>query len=161
MNSGADDRLIRLSALLLVPALLLSLSCGSVSPEQRVRRMMREAGAAARDRDMGRLDRMVSGRYRDPLGNGKREVLALLRFHLGQSGSIHLLERIRSIRQTGPSRVEARLLVAAAAVPIRDLRELDQITADVLVFDVGFEKEGRHWRVVEARWRRPGPADLF
>jgi len=51
--------------------------------------------------------------------------------------------------------------VAAAAVPIHDLRALDRISADVLVFDLSFEREGRHWRVVEARWRGAGPADLL
>jgi len=162
MNSGPDHRLSRLLAPLLVPLLLLCFCCRSLSPEERVRRTLAEAAESARDGNLASLERTISERYRDRLGNGKREALALLRFQLGRPGSVHLLEHVRSIRQTGPARVEARVLVAAAAVPIHDLRELDRVTADLLLFDIGFEREaGNRWRAVDASWRRAGPGDLF
>lgn len=161
MSSGADRTRLLPLALLLAAALLTGVACLPASPEEQVRRLLQEAADAARKRDLAGLETMLSDRYRDPAGNGKREALGLLRFHLGATGSIHLLERIHSVRRTGPSEVEARVLVAAAAVPIHDLRALDRITADVLVFDLRLEREGRgRWRVVEARWRRAGPADL-
>jgi hypothetical protein len=124
--------------------------------------MVPAAVEAAREGDLASLSRMVSVRYRDPAGNGKREILALVGFHLRQGDSLYLLERIRSVRQTDAGRVETQVLVAAAAVPIEDWPALDRISAELLLVDLVFgEDEDGEWRVAEARWRRAEPADLL
>jgi len=148
--------------LLAAPLLLVSFSCERTSPEERVRLTIEEAVAAARDGDAESLGRMVSENYSDPMGNSKGQLMALVGFHLCHEESLHLLERVRSVRQTGPERIEAQLLLGAAGVPIDDLTKLNRFSADLLLIDAVFEKESRtRWTVIEARWRRAEPADLL
>lgn len=124
--------------------------------------MIDEAVAAAREGDQAGLGEMISEQYRDPSGRGKQQLLALLDFHLCHEESLHLLQRVRSIRKTDAERVEARILLGAAGVPIEDLAKLNRYSADLLLIDAVFVKEERaQWRVVEAQWRRAEPADLL
>jgi hypothetical protein len=147
---------------LIVLALSLGLSCSAPSPEEQVRQLIERAEAAARDRDVGALGKMVSDRYRDAAGNGKREALAILRYQFLQHQSLHLLKRARSIRSTEPGIVEAVVLVAAADVEFRSVSELESISAELLRFDLVFaEEDGGDWRVLEAEWRSVGPADFL
>ena len=147
---------------LIVLILLLGLSCTPPSPEEQVRQLIERAEAAARDRDLGALGQMVSERYRDAAGNGKREALAMLRYQFLQHRSLHLLKRVRSVRHSEPGIVEAVVLVAAADVEFRSVRELESISAELLRFELAFvEEEGGEWKVLEAAWRRVGPADFL
>jgi hypothetical protein len=124
--------------------------------------MIGDAVAAAGEGDLDSLADMVSERYRDPAGHGKAELLALVRFHVRSERSLHLLEKVRSVRQTGPERIDVEMLLAAAAVPIDDLTAIDRFSGDLLFLEIAFEQEsGGDWRVVEARWRRADPADLL
>jgi hypothetical protein len=161
MNSGSD-RLGRAGFLLAALPLLFSASCDRLSPEDRVRQTIEEAVAAARDGDAEALGEMISESYSDPMGNGKRQLMALVGFHLCREESLHLLERVRSIRQTDPGRIEAQLLLGVAGVPIDDLTKLDRFSADLLLLDIVFARESRtRWTVIEARWRRAEPVDLL
>jgi hypothetical protein len=146
----------------IVLALLLGLSCSTPSPEEQVRELIERAEVAARDRDVGELSEMLSERYRDAAGNGKREALAILRYQFLQHQSLHLLQRTRSIQSTEPGIVEAVVLVAAADVEFRSVSELESISAELLRFDLVFaEEDGGDWRVLEAEWRSVGPADFL
>ena len=162
MSFGPDRLVFRVPAILLVPLLCLSVSCERLSPEERVRRLIAEAITAARAGDEESLAEMVSERYRDSRGNGRGQLLALVGFHVCQEESLYLLERVRSIQRTGAERVEARLLLGAAGVPIEDLAKLNRYSADLLLIDIVVEKEERgRWRLTEADWRRAEPADLL
>jgi hypothetical protein len=105
---------------------------------------------------------MLSDRFRDASGNGKREILALLRYEFARHRSIHLITRVRSIESTAPGTVEAVVLVAVADVEIPDVRALESIQADLLRFDLTFAEEQRgEWRVVAAAWRGLRPVDFL
>jgi hypothetical protein len=127
-----------------------------------VREVIKDAARAVRNRDPAALGKMVSDRYRDAAGNGKREALALVRYQLLQHMSLHLLKQVRDVRLTGPGVVEAEVLIAVADVDITDVRALGSIPADLLRFDLVFVEEDRGtWRLLEAEWGRAGPADFI
>jgi hypothetical protein len=147
---------------LVVCALLLVFSCAPPSPEEQVRQRIDRAEAAVRGQDLDALGEMVSERYRDEAGNGKREALALLRYQFHQHESLHLLTQVRSVQLTEPGLVEAVVLVAAADVDIGDVRRLESIPADLIRFELIFaEEDGGEWRVLEADWRRVRPVDFL
>ena len=163
-NREADPR--RLSVALwpslLALALLLATGCGTDSPAEQVRRLIDDAERAARGHDMDALGEMVSGQYRDAAGYGRREVLALVRYQFQQHRSVSTLKQIRAIQTVDPSTVEAEVLVAVADVALRDLRDLESISADLLLFRLRFIRESDgNWRVIEAEWKEASPADFL
>ena len=105
---------------------------------------------------------MISGQFRDADGHGKREILALVRYQFQQHRSVSTLKQIREIRSVDPSTVEAEVLVAVADVALRDLRDLDSVSADLLLFRLRFVRESDgDWRVIEAEWKEASPADFL
>lgn len=163
-NREADRRRGSVAPLssLLTLVLLLATGCGTDSPADQVRRLIDDAERAARGRDLGALGEMVSEQYRDPAGYGKREVLALVRFQFQQHRSVSTLKQIRAIQTVDSSTVEAEVLVAMADVALRDLRELDSVSADLLLFRLKFVRESDGgWRVIEAEWKEASPADFL
>jgi hypothetical protein len=143
-------------------AALLSAGCGADSPADQVRRRIDDAEQAARARDVGALGAMVSEQYGDTSGYGKREVLALARYQFQQHRSVSTLKQIRAIRTVDSSTVEAEVLVAVADVALRDLRDLDSVSADLLLLRLRIVREtGGDWRVIEADWKEASPADFL
>jgi hypothetical protein len=148
--------------LLVACGLLATLACSPPSSEEQVGRLIEAAERAAENRDPAALGEMLSDRFRDASGNGKREILGLLRYEFTRHGSVHLLTRVRSIESAAPGSVEAVVFVAVADVEIRDARTLESIQADLLRFDLNFAEEQRgKWRVAAAAWRGLRPADFL
>jgi hypothetical protein len=141
---------------LAVLAVLLTAGCGGEpeSPEAQVRALVARAVAAAEARDVGALRAMVSDRYSDPDGRDKRAVEAILRLHFLRNQSVHLYTRVQSVTVSHPGRVEARVLVAMAGVPITSEVELPALRADLHRFDIDFALDDDTWRVQRAVWSR-------
>jgi len=134
----------------------------SDAPEERVRKTLERAQRAVADEDLGVLLGMVSDDYADEAGRDREAIVSLLRRQLVEHGSIHLLTRVQEIVLPEAGRAEARVLVAAGALPLSEEADLSTLRADLYRFEITLEEEepGR-WMVVRAAWRRAAAGGLM
>jgi len=150
----------------LFPAIvfLVGLSCSSdvTTPEQQVRALLESAEAAAEEKDLPALKKMISDSYRDDLGNDRQAVLAMVRYHFLRNDAVHLLTRTGTVAFPTPSVAHVTVFAAMAGEPIPTSTDLAALRADLYRFDLTFEAGGEaSWRLIRAAWRRAGPADLL
>src|SRR6185436_9227880 len=81
------------------------------TPQAQLRALFAEAQAAAEQKDIAALKRVVSEKYRDSQGQDKRAVEGVLRYYLFRQQTIHVFTRIQSIDVTG-EQAQAQLFVA-------------------------------------------------
>jgi len=110
---------------------------------------------AAEARDVGDLMAFIADDFRDGYGQGRDELRRYVQGYFIANQSIHLLTRIDRIEFPHPD--EARLQVTVGMVG----READaanawNLAADVHDFDVTLRRDGDDWRVIHAKWQRPG-----
>lgn len=150
-------------ALLLAAAVFLgSCSRGIVTPEDRIRAMVRDAEAAAENRDLAALKEFIHEDYRDERGNDRRALLAMIHVHFLRNESVHLLTRVSDLTLQSPESARLSLFVAMAGEPIPSAERLEVLRADLYRFDLSLAGEnGSSWQVREARWHRAGPRDFF
>lgn len=154
-------RLRHLAALGLIGMLALAgCRAGRDTPEAQVRLLIRDAVAAAEQKQLGTLRDMVSERYADEQGLDKRAVENLLRLQFLRNERLHLYTRIQSVTLPKPDRAQATVLVAMAGVPIASEADLPALRADLHRFEIDFAREDRTWRVQRAAWRRVEPTEL-
>jgi hypothetical protein len=149
---------------LVIPALslgLLAQACAPESPEAQVRRLIERAERAAEARRLDELTELVSPRYSDGAGRDRAALTTLLRGYLAAGGTLHLLTRVDSLSAVSPERVEVRMLVATASVPISGVADLERLSADLLRVELTMEKERRDWRLTRASWKRAGLRDFL
>ncbi len=147
-----------------VVASLAAASCGpsGSTPEQEVQQAIHRGEEAAEERDISKFADLVGDTYRDESGHDRRSVVRLAQVYLLRHQSIHLLTRTQSIELLSPTRARARVLVAMAGEPIESADQLIQLRADLLAFDIEFEKTGAaQWQAVNASWRRVGSEDFL
>ncbi len=118
---------------------LLALSCRSSSPEQRVRQLLTDLETAFEDRQLAPFTEALSTGYEDERGD-RAHALARLAAFFREHPRLYVFARIKTLRSTSPSTVEATVLAAVAMLPIGNLERLRELDADlhelVLTFDV-------------------------
>ena len=147
----------------LATALVLLLACSSAppSPEDAVRATLAAIEAAAGARDAGAIKPHLSEAYRDPNGNGRKDVLGIATVHLMRNQAVYTLSRITELELVAPDRAQVRVLAALAGQPIPDPAALARVRADLYQFDVTLrEEEPGVWRVTSADWRPASLADF-
>jgi len=140
---------------------LLAVQCTSVPPEQRLRATIATGIEAAEQKDHGELAGLVSEEYTDPQGRDRRALLNRVRGYLSQMGPIHIFSVEKSLRITSPGRAEVTLLVAVASVPMENLADLRQSTADLGRVELIFAEEGGGWKLLEVRWSQADLTDFL
>lgn len=155
-------RLRRLATLGLIGMLALT-GCRAErdTPEAQVRSLIRDAVAAAEQKQLGALRDMVSERYADEQGLDKRAVENLLRLQFLRNERLHLYTHIQSVTLPQPDRAQATVLVAMAGVPIASEADLAALRADLHRFEIDFAREDKTWRVQRAVWRRAETGELL
>lgn len=125
------------------------------TPEQQIRDAIRLGEQAAEARDVGGLAELVAAGYQDAHGYDRRALLRLAQAYLMGHQSIHLLVRPQSIDLPSPERANVEVLVAMTGAPVDSVDELINMRADVLRFEISFEKTGTNqWQAARADWRR-------
>ena len=149
-----------LLAALLLPVLI---SCSSQpdTPEAQVRALLKQAEAAAENKDSRVLRGFISEKYSDSQGQDKKAVEAILRYYFLRNESIHLFTRVQSITFPEPSRAQVVVLVAMAGQPISNPQQLERLHADLNRFEITFAREDKEWKVIRAEWRRAELADFI
>lgn len=144
-------------SLLLVSAVLLLAQTGcdhTVSPEDEIRALVREAEIAAEERQAGDFARLISSQYGDERGNNKDEIVRLLRLQLIRNQVIYLLVRVGDIKVTSDITATAVIRVAMAGGPLESFEDLARLDAEFYRFDLELVKESGKWRIMRARWGR-------
>ncbi len=133
----------RLALLALLAAAWLP-ACGAKpdSPEAQVRALLQRAEAAAEEKRVKALKKLVSESYSDDRGQDRQAIAGLLTYYFLRNESIHLLTRVRSIEFPEPARSRATVFVAMAGTPIPGIDELVRIRADLYRFDFSLSDEG-------------------
>jgi hypothetical protein len=128
------------------------------TPEDLVREALLTLEEAVEDKDLGAVKEMVSERFKGGDETDRRAAIGLLQMTFMRHPSIHLLVRVQDVAVTAPGQVRAELLVAMAAVPVREPAELPRVQAELYQFGLTFaEEEPGTFRIVAATW---GPARL-
>lgn len=153
---------VRLAPTVVACWLLLAACADSPSdPQQRLRDLIRDAAAAAENRDVATLKGFVADGYRDAAGRDRRAVIRLAQAYLMRHGAVHLYTVVKEIALEPAGRARALVYVAMAGRPIDTLEALEQVRADLVRFDIDFVGDGSDWLVAAASWRRASPADFF
>ena len=152
-----SHRLPRIVAL----GLLLMGSCAPDAPQVEIRELIERGERAAEQRRVGELADLVAPTYADAEGRDRAALVGLVRGYLAHGGSIHLLTRIESLRVTAPERAEVTLLLAAAALPISGVLDLDAVSADLLRVELELERARGDWRLTRAAWAPATVADFL
>jgi hypothetical protein len=146
------------AALVLALALIGSCTRELDTPAARIRALLAEAEVAAEAKEIRALERLVSERYADELGQDKRALTGLLAYYLLRNQSIYLFTRVQTVTLPEPKRAEITVLVGMAGQPVESAAELAGLSADLYRFDFVLIDEGEgDWKVTRAAWR---PAEL-
>jgi hypothetical protein len=140
--------------------LLFLASCRSEpdDPEAQIRALIAKAEKAAEEKDARTLKDLVSEKYSGANREKKRELVALVSYHLIRQQSIHLLTQVREITFPEPSVAEATVFVAMAGRMIKAFDDLARLRADIYRVDfTAAEESKRDWKVTRVEWR---PAEL-
>jgi len=138
-------------ATLAAAALLVGCSDSKPGPEAEIRAWVAAAEADAEARDRGGLMARVADSYADARGNDRRAVDAMLRYLLSRHSSVSLLTHIDHLQILGGSAAELGLTVGMAGND-----RSNSWSAEARRLDLELEKRGGQWRVIGARWGRPG-----
>jgi hypothetical protein len=139
----------------ILPGLLLLLSgCGGqeLSPEDRVRELLVGGESAAEQRSIGFFADHVAEDYQGRDGNGKRELLRLLRGYFLAHQSIHLLVKTQSVNSDG-QRIHALLYAGMAGSPVQGFEQLLAMRAGLYRFELEFTRDDEP-KLLSAQWRR-------
>jgi hypothetical protein len=150
--------------LLLAALLLGALSCSpkAGTPEEQILSLLQRAEAAAEEKDLSLLKKMISEGYSDDIGNDRQAVLAMVRYHFLRYEAVHLLTRAGDVHFPTPTVAEVTVYAAMAGEPIPSTTDLAALRGDLYRFDLTFESdEPASWLLVHAGWRRARAADLF
>jgi hypothetical protein len=140
---------------------LLAVQCTSVPPEQRLRTTIATGIEAAERTDHGGLAGLVAEEYADSQGRDRRELLNLVRGYLSQMGPLHIFSVEKSLRITSPGRAEVTLLVGVASVPMENIADLRQSTADLGRVELTFTEEAGAWKLLAVRWSQAELTDFL
>lgn len=135
---------------------------GPPDPKVLIEERIDEAVELAESREADRLLEFVSDGYLDDDGRNKETVGQIVRYHLFQNRSVHLLHKVRWIEITEPGLAEVVVVIAVAGSPIEGIEQIGQIQADLLRFDVEMaEEEEGEWRLTGSTWERATATDFF
>lgn len=150
-------------AVALVPLLAIAVPGCAPSPEELVRKVLREAELAAEEERPDDLGRLVAARYHDADGRTREELVRLATAYVARRQPLYLLVAERRLgRAPAGAGIEAELLVAAASVPLESLFDASRASADVGVVTLSFVEESPGaWRIAQADWRPATAADLL
>lgn len=126
----------------------------TVTPEEEIRALVREAEIAAEDRQVGDLARLISAQYGDERGNSKDELVRMLRLQMIRNQVIYLMVRSGEIKIIDPDSATAVVHVAMAGGPLETFEDLARLGAELYRFDLDLVKESGKWRIIRARWGR-------
>lgn len=152
---------LALVMLLLSACALVACSKKPQTPEAQIRAAVARIEKAAEARDVGAIVDFVSPRYKDARGNDKQLIASALTMHYMRKGNRHALTVVRDIRLDGGGAADVEVLAALAATPIEGLDALESLRADLIRFQIRFEREGEDWKVLRADWSRAGADDFF
>jgi hypothetical protein len=149
-----------LFSVLLIPGLL-ACSGEPATPEERVRAWLRAGETAAENGRVRVLTEMISARYKDGEGRGRRGVVQLLAGYLHRHRSIHVLTRIERIAFPTQGRAKVVLYAAMAASPIEGAQSLTNMRADLHRFELDLADEEGEWKLRSAAWRPASTKDFM
>jgi hypothetical protein len=150
--------------LLLAAFLLGTHSCSpkAGTPEEQIRSLLQRAEAAAEEKDLSLLKKMISENYGDDIGNDRQAVLAMVRYHFLRYEAVHLLTRAGDVRFPTPTVAEVTVYAVMAGEPIPSTTDLAALRGDLYRFDLTFKSdEPASWLLVRAGWRRARASDIF
>jgi hypothetical protein len=132
-----------------------------LSPEQQVRSAIAGVERAVEEKDLKRVGRFVSERYRDKEGNDRQAVLGLLRLQVLRYPAIHLLVRVTGVELPGPKQARATVIAAMASLPIAAPADLPKASADLYRFELQLTEDDGEWRLESASWKPARPEDFL
>jgi outer membrane biogenesis lipoprotein LolB len=148
----------RSAMMLFVQGLLAALLCsGCAAPDSadtQVRQVLAELEHAAEARDTRRFADRISAQYHDDEDRDAAAIASLARGYFLVNQSIHLLSRVERI--DFPTNTEARVKITVGTIGNEADPTNSSVAAEVHDFDVTLSKEDGEWRVIYARWQRPG-----
>ena len=128
-------------------------ACGPrETPEQQVRAVIAQGEAAAEERDLSALMRLVSPRFQDANGGSAVELTRTLRGYLISHPSVYFLTRVESVEFPFKDMARVRLTVGTLArkATAGDTLEL---AADVHDVTLELQLERGEWKVTRAEWQ--------
>ena len=137
------------TSLTVLLALAVAACGGSEGPEARIRAQVDALAEAAEAGEIAPFADAIADDYADLRGNDRRTVLLRLRgAMLRASGSLAVFPDIEQVTLITDDLAEARVRVRFAGA------DFDRLSLETAVyrFVVGFERDGREWRIVSARW---------
>ncbi len=132
-------------------------ACGDeISPEERIKNLIKEVKQAAVERDIALIKKHIARDYRDMKGRGYDEIRSLLAYHFFRTQNLSLFVISPEITVEGE---RATVLMDVVMVNRRDIESLSDLIPDeftVYRFDVKLEKRSGRWLVKAADWRPAG-----
>lgn len=132
--------------------MLLVGACGGppATPEEEIRELIGVAAEAAEQGEAEGVARALHPDYKDMRGNGREDLLRMLRLALLRDGRVLVVPHIESVELHGRDAASVTMTVRFAEADLATLSldagarrvELEMVKEDV-------------WRVISARWSRP------
>lgn len=154
----------RASSVFVTVLLLLSLvvACGEKqSPEEQVRQFIATGKAAAEERDVIALSKLISEHYQDSYRRDRRALIGLMTGYFLRNKHIHLFTQIDEITFPLKEQAKITLYVAIAGTPVTGAQALIDLRADLFQFDLTLKQEGGDWYLLNADWQRASVDDLL
>ena len=125
------------------------------SPEQQIRALIANAETAAQEKQLGDLRSLVSDSYADGRGNGKQQIVQMLRMYLLQHQSVHLYVHVESVEFPVAELSSVSLVVGMAGRGVPEGSDW-RVSADLYDIRLELEGGGDDWQVISADWQRVG-----
>jgi hypothetical protein len=127
--------------------------CGSPpAAEDAVRLWVRDAQAAAENRNRGALMEMIAESYADDRGNDRSDIEQMLRIWFLRNRDIVLLSKIDEVNVLGGTAATVVLTAGMAGTGNGTFG----LSADALRFELELESHDGDWKLIGARWGELG-----
>lgn len=139
------------TSLTLLAALVLTACGGGDSPEARIRATIERLAEAGEAGEIAPFGDAIADDYADLRGNDRRSALLTLRgVMLRSTGKLLVFADTESVTLVTDALAEASVRVRFAGA------DLDRFALETAAyrFVLTFERDGRDWQIVSARWAR-------
>ncbi|MCX7544932.1 hypothetical protein [Marinicella gelatinilytica] len=153
-----------LNSLFLILISLILVSCGGdqVNKNDQIIAHIKAMETAVEDKHVDNFMTHVADNIQTERGWGKKDIERMLRLRLMRRTSVHIHPQLKNIEwlNNGNQSAQVEVVVAMAATAF-NVADLAKINADLMKFQVTFERHNDDYRITHARWQPARPLDFL